>query len=179
MSAMPAHSAPDARAADQVQLVPVPRPDRAAMRRGTGALRLAPAQTMDAAPAADPTVWAGPDDEDEPPSAPDLARLPDPRRWSALLAQAVVEILAGRRPVAQVVRWVDPEITERLRCSAPTPVRAAGAVPVRVRRVRVSTSVDGTVEAVAVVDDGTRCRAIALRLEALHRRWVCTSLDLV
>lgn len=179
MSAMPAESAPDARAADQVQLVPVPRPARAAMRRGTGALRLAPAETVDAAPAADPTTWVDTDDEDEPVPPPDLGRLPDPRRWTALLAQAIVEILAGRRPVAQVVRWVDPEIAERLRRSAPTPVRAAGGVPVRVRRVRVSTSVDATVEAVAVVDDGTRCRAIALRLEALHRRWVCTSLDLI
>jgi hypothetical protein len=45
--------------------------------------------------------------------------------------------------------------------------------------VRVSTSLDGAVEAVAVIDDGTRCRALAVRLEALQRRWVCTALDLV
>jgi hypothetical protein len=38
---------------------------------------------------------------------------------------------------------------------------------------------DGTVEAVAVVDDGTRCRALALRLEALQRRWLCTALEIV
>jgi hypothetical protein len=91
----------------------------------------------------------------------------------------VVEILGGRRPVAQVVRWVDPEIAERLRHAAPAPGRAVGSVPVRVRRVRVSTSIEGAVEAVAVVDDGTRCRAVAFRLEALHRRWLCTSLDLI
>jgi hypothetical protein len=29
------------------------------------------------------------------------------------------------------------------------------------------------------VDDGTRCRAMAMRLEALERRWLCTALDLV
>jgi hypothetical protein len=118
-------------------------------------------------------------DEDDPPTPPDLGTLPDPRRWAALLAQAVVEILGGRRPVAQVLRWVDPEIHERLRRSAPSARRATGGPPVRVRRVRVSTSLDGAVEAVAIVDDGTRCRAMAMRLEALERRWLCTALDIV
>ena len=86
-------------------------------------------------------------------------------------------MLAGRRPVGQVVRWVDPEIVDRLRVSAPA--RGVTGRPVLVRRVRVSTQPDGTVEAAVVVDDGTRCRALALRLEALSRRWLCTALDLL
>jgi hypothetical protein len=115
--------------------------------------------------------------EDDVPAPVDVGSLPDPRTWAALLAQAVVEVLGGRRPVGQVVRWVDPEILERLRASAPT--SGATGRPVLVRRVRVSTQPDGTVEAAVVVDDGTRCRALALRLEALSRRWLCTVLDLV
>ncbi len=117
------------------------------------------------------------DSADVVPAPVDLGSLPDPRTWAALLAQAVVEVLGGRRPVGQVVRWVDPEILDRLRASAPT--RGAKVRPVLVRRVRVSTQPDGTVEAAVVVDDGTRCRALALRLEALSRRWLCTALDLV
>ncbi len=162
--------------AASVRLVPVPRPAAEPLRRGARALRLAPSAPGTGTPVVEPSVW---DDEDDPAPPPDLERLPDPRRWTALLAQAVVEILAGRRPVAQVVRWVDPEIVERLRRSAASPSRGGDGVPVRVRRVRVSTTMEGTVEAVAVVDDGTRCRAIAMRLEALHRRWRCTALDLV
>ena len=119
------------------------------------------------------------EDADEPPAAVDLGGLPDPRRWAGLLAQAVVEILAGHRPAGQIVRWVDPEIYERVRASATVPARAPSGTPVRVRRVRVSTTMDGTVEAAAVVDDGTRCRALAMRFEALARRWQCTALDLV
>ena len=161
-----------------VRLVPVPRPARDSARRWTRALSLAPAAPSTASAQDEPTAW-GDEPDGEPVRPPDLGRLPDPRRWTALLAQAVVEILAGRRPVAQVVRWVDPEIADRLRRSAAAPRRGGDGVPVRVRRVRVSTAMDGTVEAVAVVDDGTRCRAIALRLEALHRRWQCTALDLV
>jgi hypothetical protein len=161
-----------------VRLVPVPRPAPASSRRGTRALSLAPPAPSTASSRIEPTAWDTEDDADPAPP-PDLGRLPDPRRWTALLAQAVVEILAGRRPVAQVVRWVDPEIADRLRRSAASARRGGDGAPVRVRRVRVSTTMDGTVEAVAVVDDGTRCRAIAMRLEALHRRWQCTALDLV
>lgn len=180
MSAMPAESsAAESSAAApgpaRVRLVPVPRP--AATAAGGSTAVSVPAGPASGSPAADPVTWAPGDDEPKP--SPDLALLPDPRRWTALLAQAVVEILGGRRPVAQVVRWVDPEIAQRLRRSAAPPGRAPGAAPVRVRRVRVSTSMEGTVEAVAVVDDGARCRALAFRLEALHRRWLCTSLDLI
>jgi hypothetical protein len=131
----------------------------------------------DLARSTDVTGSAGERADDEVLTPVDLGCLPDPRRWAALLAQAVVEVLAGRRPVGQVVRWVDPEIVERLRASAL--VHGQTGRPVLVRRVRVSTQMDGTVEAAVVVDDGTRCRALALRLEALSRRWRCTALDLV
>lgn len=160
-----------------VRLIPVPRPVPSVFRRpgGTPALSLVPADPT--VPVVDPMTWR--DADEEPPRPPDLGVLPDPRRWAALLAQAVVEILGGRRPAAQVLRWVDPEIHERLKRSAPSVRRVRGGPPVRVRRVRISTSLEGAVEAVAVVDDGTRCRAMAMRFEALERRWLCTALDLV
>ena len=156
---------------------------------GTRALRLVPSAPhllpSDAsAPAPDvavsatgPGVDASVTLDDDAPAPVDVGALPDPRTWAALLAQAVVEVLAGRRPVGQVVRWVDPPIVDRIRASAPA--RSVPGRPVLVRRVRVSTHLDGTVEAAVVVDDGTRARALALRLEALSRRWLCTALDLV
>lgn len=168
-----------------LRLVPVPRPaalpvqptTATAAFQGTLALELVP-------PAAPPAMPAAPSwdtDDDEPPPTPDPRGLPEPRRWSAVLAQAVVEILAGRRPAAQVLRWVDPAVYERVRRSAEaTAARGrGGGVPVRVRRVRVGTSPDGPVEAVVVLDDGARCRSLALRLEPLDGRWLCTALDVV
>jgi len=143
---------------------------------GTRSLRLVPANGARPAPS---STGAHEEDADDPPPPADVEALPDPRRWAALLAQAVVEILGGHRPVGQIVRWVDPEIYERVRSSAPAHTRGPSGTPVRVRRVRVSTALDGTVEAAAVVDDGTRCRALAMRFEALARRWQCTALDLV
>lgn len=180
MTALPAHGALARSAARGQAFTPV---------AGTRALRLAPSAprllAVDASPPVPDVAGSGRPrigsadrlEDDDLPRPVDLGSLPDPRTWAALLAQAVVEVLGGRRPVGQVVRWVDPEILERLRASAPA--RGGTGRPVLVRRVRVSTQLDGTVEAAVVVDDGTRCRALALRLEALSRRWLCTALDLV
>lgn len=181
MTALPAHSVLAGSADTRQALTP---------DAGTRALRLVPSAprllTGDRT-AAPHDAWAGSTSaaavgdadapDDDVPASVDVGSLPDPRTWAALLAQAVVEVLSGRRPVGQVVRWVDPEILERLRASAAT--RGGTGRPVLVRRVRVSTQLDGTVEAAVIVDDGTRCRALALRLEALSRRWLCTALDLV
>ena len=171
----------DGAATCRLQVVPVPRhapvhrlpPTELGPVQGTLALELVPAAPP--APAPGPRAVQAADEV-----APcDPAGLPDPRRWVGMIAQAVVEILAGRRPAAQVVRWLEPSVYERVRRSVGTRRHAGGGSPVRVRRVRVSTSPDGNVEAAAVVDDGVRCRALALRLEPLDRRWVCTALDVV
>lgn len=151
--------------------------------QGTLALDLVPPVPAEAEPPLpDPPAPIGDDWGDDPPSRTDPVELPDPRRWAAMIAQAVVEIVAGRRPAVQVVRWLETPVYERVRRSAEaTATRGArrAGTPVRVRRVRVSTDLDGAVEAVVIVDDGLRCRALALRLEALGGRWLCSALEMV
>jgi hypothetical protein len=151
----------------------VPAPAVVGAVQGTLALDLVPAAPP-APTAGVPVCLLEPDA-----TACDPTGLPDPRRWATMLAQAVVEILARRRPVAQVLRWLEPAVYERVRRSVEAGRDGRGGAPVRVRRVRVGTTPDGNVEAVAVVDDGVRCRALALRLEPLDGRWLCTSLDVV
>lgn len=169
--------------ARSIRLVPVPRPVPRRMSlgvsplRGQGTLALELAPAAPAAPVPPPSTWL--EEDEEPPARTDPTALPDPRGWSAMIAQALVEVLAGRRPPVQLLRWVDPDIYDRIRRSAPQRAPRGAGAPVRVRRVRVRTVPDGSVEAVVVVDDGTRCRALALRLDALERRWVCTALEMI
>ncbi|MEJ5914147.1 Rv3235 family protein [Pseudokineococcus sp. 1T1Z-3] len=117
--------------------------------------------------------------------------LPDPAGVCGALAGAVVEVLSGHRPAAQLVRWTTLEVHAELQRRAglaarlrPGPPRCRpGAVPVRqgrpahVRRVRVCRPGDGVVEASAVVADGDRVRAVALRLEGWDRRWRATAVE--
>jgi hypothetical protein len=164
-----------------VRLVGVPAhaapTPRHAPAQGTLALELVPSRV-------EPALVPLPVERDDDLVLPHAdAPLPDPERWAAMIGQAVVEILAGRRPPTQVVRWLDSQVYERVRRSADAlkakeGVRRAGA-PVRVRRVRLGPPAEGRVEAVVVVDDAVRCRALALRLEALDGRWLCTALDVV
>jgi hypothetical protein len=99
--------------------------------------------------------------------------LPDPVHWAGHLAQAVVEVMSGLRQPPQIVRWTTPEVY--------AVVARRGAVSARrgrpsarravVRSVRVCEPADGVAEAAAVVLDGTRVRALAMRLVGVDGRW--------
>lgn len=107
--------------------------------------------------------------------------LPDPTPLCCAMVQAAVEGLRGARPLAQLVRWVTPEVYEQLALRAelvlhagvPTTLGRAG-----IRRIRVCRIGDGAAEAAVVVDDGPRVRAVAVRLEAHRGRWRATALEI-
>ncbi|HLR93486.1 MAG TPA: Rv3235 family protein [Jiangellaceae bacterium] len=109
------------------------------------------------------------------------SELPEPRRWAARLAQAVLESLGGRRPVQQLSRWLDEAVFAALSRSvrASGRPRAARSPQVVVRSVRAARPTSSTVEACVVVQVGRRARAVALRLEGLDGRWMCTALDVI
>ena len=106
-------------------------------------------------------------------------RLPEPRRWAARLAQAIIETLHGHRPVQQLLRWTDDavysSIAERL---SSRPRQRLGVRPM-IRTIRVCNPTDGIAEASVVVEVGRRCRALAMRLEGLDGQWRCTALEII
>jgi len=106
--------------------------------------------------------------------------LPDPHAWAGHIAQAVVEVLAGTRPAPQLIRWTSPEVyatvTQRHALAARRGV-AKGRRAV-IRSVRVCEPADGVAEVCAVVLDGQRVRALAMRLEGLDRRWLLCALQI-
>jgi len=120
----------------------------------------------------DRSTGPGPVEPDPSTDAPALARA---------IALAVVEVLAGRRPVAQLARWLQPAVYERVRMRAELTVRVLGpataARPPVVRRARTYALEPHGLEASVVVDDGTRVRAVALRLEPRRGGWKTTALE--
>jgi hypothetical protein len=104
--------------------------------------------------------------------------IPDPRPLVRRLAQAIAEVLAGVRSARQLDDLVAPDVI-RMLC------RSAGHLSARpgssydrpvVHSVHVSGPCPGVAEACAVINVGSRKRAIALRLEATDRQWRCTAL---
>lgn len=106
--------------------------------------------------------------------------LPEPRGWAARLVQAIVEVRAGDRPLAQLVRWTTAEVYDTLAASMPQAPGStrAGAARAVVRSVHVSEPGDGVAEVAAMIRSGSRTTAVALRLEGLDGRWQCTALQL-
>lgn len=112
--------------------------------------------------------------------------LPDARRWAAHVGQALVEVMHGARPPAQVLRWTSPEIYTVVARRGALAARRAGlrlrqgegiTRRVRVRTARVCHPRDDVAEASLVLLDRARVRALAIRMEGRDGRWVVTALE--
>ena len=156
----------------RVRLTPlVEPPARPLMARGPLAGAPAPAGSRAARPS--PVRAKG---------AVDGATLPDPTQLCCAMVQAAVEALRGTRPLAQLARWVSPEIYEQLAMRSELTQRVLGRtdVPQRaaIRRIRLCRLGQQAAEATVVVDDGPRVRAVAVRLEGHRGQWRATALEI-
>ncbi|AYY12071.1 hypothetical protein EF847_04445 [Actinobacteria bacterium YIM 96077] len=106
--------------------------------------------------------------------------LPEPRRWCAMIAQAVVETLYGQRPVQQLARWTTADVYgDLVQRAVRRRTVGPGAAPT-VRTVRLCMVRADVVEASAVIQTGTRARALAVRLESRDTdHWLCAAAELV
>ncbi|MFE5672476.1 Rv3235 family protein [Agromyces sp. NPDC056523] len=106
------------------------------------------------------------------------AELPDPEPILRNLTHCVIEVLAGARDLEQLARWVTDDVYRNLGKRVVLAARARrvkGLVPQRpafsVGRVVIGEPADGVVEAVVMVHQRARSRAVAIRLEGLDQRW--------
>jgi hypothetical protein len=113
------------------------------------------------------------------------APLPCPRRTAAHLVQGIMEVLAGRRAIQQLMPVTTEHVYEELGCrvAALRTLRTRRGVavssPARLHSMRVDEPAEGVAEVSAVVRRGDRHRAVALRLEGADGRWRCTALQLL
>jgi hypothetical protein len=117
-----------------------------------------------------------------PPARPDDAA-PPAEQWAARFVQAVIEVIAGDRPVQQLVRWTDEHVLGDLQHRVDLLGSARGArrrgrtERSQLRSVRVCRPAPSVAEVSAHVRHGGRSRAIAVRFEAQRGRWLCTALE--
>lgn len=104
------------------------------------------------------------------------------RSHAARLTQAIVEVLAGRRPPRQLEPWLTApvlaQLQSRLRIGSRRPVGRSA----RLASLHVSEIDTGVAEITGRIVIADRSRALALRLERLtdhHGRtgWRCTALE--
>lgn len=107
-----------------------------------------------------------------------LWQLPDPKVATARIAQILIDVMVGQRPVAQLNSVTNAAVrADVLRAVASLPPSTNTArMRLQVVSVRVTTPGPTVVEASAVIRGTQRSRAMALRLEGLDGRWLCTAL---
>ncbi len=121
-----------------------------------------------------------------PPSGEGVSRteptVPAAHDWAGRFVQAVVEVIAGDRPLQQLIRWTDErvyaDLSRRVRILGLTTSAASRHRTERshVRSVHVFQPRPDAAEVAAHVRHGRRSRAVAARLEADGVRWRCTAL---
>ena len=85
---------------------------------------------------------------------------------------AILETVSGRRSPSQLWRWVAPAIASDIE------KRAKNKTEARIQLCRLHVQDQGNAkETVAIVKDGQRMCAIALRLELIGNCWICTQLE--
>lgn len=115
------------------------------------------------------------------------------RKLASAITRAVMEVLAGNRPLAQLAPWLHRDLLGpvQLRADLSRPRSPAGAAgngtgrlalvhrAAVVKAAHASLVEPGVYEAAVVVADAVRCRAVALRLEATSRdSWQVTALEI-
>jgi hypothetical protein len=104
--------------------------------------------------------------------------LPDPRGAGRQLLTAVLEVLAGRRPVTQLSRIAAPGVAAAIAGGRRPRWCTEGTAPIALGAVRVCEPVDGVAEISAVARRSGRAHAVAARLEGLDGRWRCTAVQI-
>lgn len=114
------------------------------------------------------------------------AALPDPEPILARLTLLVIEVLAGSRDIDQLARWLSDDVYRHLQKRVVLAARArslrgrpAHRPPFTVGRVVITEPRDGVVEAVVMVHNRVRTRAVAIRLEGLDSRWRATAINVL
>jgi len=106
--------------------------------------------------------------------------------WPRQFAQAIVETLAGTRPVRQIIQWSTERAQAHIRALGPLLRADTGA---RIQRVLTSQPAPAVVEVTVIAGFGSRIRAVAMRFEHVPERqavpglpsrparWICTDIE--
>lgn len=112
-----------------------------------------------------------PDEMPIPTSAVDL---PELHAWTMKFIVSVVEVWAGRRQPAQLIRWCHRVIYMELLRTSGTQKEIG-----RIKSIHQSEPLDGICESTVLVRYGDRLRAVVIRFEGVDGHWLCTALRMI
>ena len=111
---------------------------------------------------------------DEMPIPTSASSLPELQAWTMKFIVSVVEVWAGRRQPAQLIRWFHRVIYMEL-------LRKSGSQKEigKIKSIHQSEPLDGICESTVLIRYGERLRAVVIRFEGVDGRWLCTALQMI
>ncbi|MEN9687579.1 MAG: hypothetical protein RL381_591 [Actinomycetota bacterium] len=111
---------------------------------------------------------------DEMPIPTSASELPELHAWTMKFIVSVVEVWAGRRQPAQLIRWCHRVIYSDL-------VRKSGSQREigKIKSIHQSEPLDGICESTVLIRYGHRLRAVVIRFEGVDGQWLCTALQMI
>lgn len=104
-------------------------------------------------------------------------------RFAARFAQVLVEVFGGDRGVHQLIRWTTDRVYADLLRRAHALQQVSANAPrtrrqrAQIRSVHLCRPQDDAAELSIHVRHGRRSRAIAVRIEQVEDRWLCTAIE--
>lgn len=131
-----------------------------------------------------PLDWLRSVPQPQAPEPPRPTERADPTQWGARIALAAFEIMLGNRPANQFARIVDSKTLQVLALNTSKlhieRKRLRNVMPTRPRvtSIRCFQPHKDAAEITAVVHDGVRFRAVAMRLSYRSGQWVATAFEM-
>ena len=112
-----------------------------------------------------------------------LSQLPQIKPWVATAVKTIFEVFSGRRSEQAITNWFSAELRKPFLALARAERHHPLTAPIQVRRICYRKAGEGAygfngIEVAVSVSDGSRVRAIAMRIKPWHRTWRITALEI-
>lgn len=112
-----------------------------------------------------------------------LATLPQVKPWVATAVKTIFEVFSGRRSTQAIINWFTPDLRGPFLALARAERHHPVPAEIRIRRIfcrKAGVSKHGFegVEVAVSISDGSRVRAVAMRIKPVDKKWKIAALEI-
>lgn len=115
--------------------------------------------------------------------AASLAALPQVKPWVATAIKTIFEVFSGRRSAQTVINWFTPDLRGSFLALARAERHRPQPAEIKVRRIFCHKAGTGKygfegIEVAVSISDGSRVRAVAMRIKPASKTWKIAALEI-
>ena len=117
------------------------------------------------------------------PAGTPLSSLPQIKPWVATAVKTIFEVFSGRRSAQAVTNWFTPDLKRPFLALARSERHRPLPTAIQIRRILcrkagIGTEGGGAFEVAVSISDGSRVRAVAMRIIPCGKKWKISALEI-